>query len=64
MSVQISELDVVPRPAPGPQEQAQTARGGGGGGGGGGGAPSPEQAHEIAKTVAILHQRDLRLKAD
>ena len=62
MSVQISELDVVPRPAPprqpeGPQQEQ-------GGGGSGQGTPSPEQAREIARTIAVLKDRDLRLRAD
>lgn len=62
MSVQISELDVVPRPAPGPEQPQQQQQGGGGGSGGG--APSPEQAREIAKTVSLLKSRDQRLHAD
>ena len=60
MSVQISELEVVPRPAPGgqpPQQQQQQQ-------GSGGQAPSPELAHEIARTVALHHARNLRLRAD
>lgn len=59
MSVQISELQVVPGqrqpgepqqqpPQPGSQPQA----------------PSPEHAHEIAHTVELLRSRDLRLHAD
>lgn len=58
MSVQISELDVVPRAEreQGLQQQPQQSSGPQ--------APSPEQAHEIARTVALLHARDLRLRAD
>ena len=57
MSVQISELDVVPRAEreQGLQQPQQSS---------GPQAPSPEQAHEIARTVALLHARDLRLRAD
>lgn len=57
MSVQISELDVVPRPAAAqqqpqqPQEPQPHAH-------------SPELAHEVARIVALLHARDLRLRAD
>jgi hypothetical protein len=60
MSVQISELEVIPRPATAPEEQ----RGTGSGSGSGQGAPSPEQAREIARTVSLLKARDLRLHAD
>jgi hypothetical protein len=61
MSVQISELDVVPRAAPPRQpDQPQQEQGGGSGQG----APSPEQAREIARTIAVLKDRDLRLRAD
>jgi hypothetical protein len=59
MSVQISELEVVPgqrQPGepqqPPPQTGSQQQ------------APSPEQAHEIARTVGLLRSRDLRLHAD
>ena len=60
MSVQISELEVVPRPGleaqrgqqavppPPPSQQP----------------PSPELEQEIARTVALLRARDLRLRAD
>ena len=58
MSVQISDLDVVPRPAQGPQEQQPQQHGSGQG------APSPEQAREIARTVSLIKARDLRLHAD
>jgi len=65
MSVQISELDVVPRPAAGPrQPEQQQQQQQGSGSGSGQGAPSPEQAHEIARTVALLRARDHRLHAD
>jgi hypothetical protein len=65
MSVQISELDVVPRPVAGPREQQpEQQQPGGAGGGSGQGAPSPEQAREIARTVSLLKARDLRLHAD
>ena len=58
MAVQISELEVVPsRPAEAQQPQQQQQ-------GGQQQAPSPEQAHEIARTVALLRARDLRLHAD
>jgi hypothetical protein len=62
MSVQISELDVVPRPAAGPRQPEQQQQGSGPGAGQG--APSPEQAREIARTVSLLKARDLRLYAD
>jgi hypothetical protein len=62
MSVQISELEVIPRPATAPEEQRGT--GTGSGSGSGQGAPSPEQAREIARTVSLLKARDLRLHAD
>jgi hypothetical protein len=58
MSVQISELQVVPgerqpgEPQQPPQQGSQQQ------------APSPEKAHEIARTVALLRARDLRLHAD
>jgi hypothetical protein len=58
MSVQISELQVVPgerqpgEPQQQPQQGSQQQ------------APSPEQAHEIARTVGLLRSRDLRLHAD
>jgi hypothetical protein len=62
VSVQISELDVIPRPAAGPrQEQPEQQQQGSGSGQGG---PSPEQAREIARTVSLLKARDLRLHAD
>jgi hypothetical protein len=64
MSVQISELDVVPRPAAGPRQPEQQQQQQGSGSGSGQGAPSPEQAHEIARTVALLKARDHRLHAD
>jgi len=57
MSVQISELEIVPRPgetAQRPEQQEPQQQH----------APSPELAHEIARTVAVLHSRDLRLRAD
>ncbi len=57
MAVQISELEVVPnRPAEAqqPQQQGQPQQH----------AASPEQAQEIARTVALLRARDLRLHAD
>jgi hypothetical protein len=56
VAVQISELEVVPnRPAEAqqPQQQGQQQH-----------APSPEQAQEIARTLAQLRARDLRLHAD
>ena len=58
MSVQISELEVVPgqrqpgEPQQPPQQGSQQQ------------APSPEQAHEIARTVGLLRSRDLRLHTD
>ncbi|HEX4525391.1 MAG TPA: hypothetical protein VH108_01460 [Gaiellaceae bacterium] len=58
MSVQISDLDVVPRPTQAPQGQQPQQQGSGQG------APSPEQAREIARTVSLLKARDLRLHAD
>jgi hypothetical protein len=63
MSVQISELDVVPRPVAGPRQQ-QPEQQQGSGSGSGGGAPSPDQAREIAHTVALLKARNHRLHAD
>jgi hypothetical protein len=57
VAVQISELEVVPnRPAEAqqPQQQGQQQQH----------AASPEQAQEIARTVALLRARDLRLHAD
>lgn len=58
MSVQISELEVVPRPGEGPQQpqQAQQA--------GGQQAPQPDKEHEFARAVALLHERNVRLRAD
>jgi hypothetical protein len=59
MSVQISELEVVPgspRESAQPQQQGQQQPQQQ--------APSPELEHEIARTVALLHSRDLRLHAD
>lgn len=59
MSVQISELELVPRPGPDAQQQAQqqppppSQQ-----------PPSPELEQEIARTVALLRARDLRLRAD
>lgn len=57
MAVQISELEVVPNRAAEPQQpqqqQGQQQH-----------APSPEQAKEVARTVALLRARDLRLHAD
>jgi hypothetical protein len=57
VAVQIAEVEVVPRApgeapatAPPPAPAAQ--------------APSPELAHEIERTAALLHARDLRLHAD
>lgn len=61
MSVQISELEVVPRAEREQQlQQAPQPQGGGGGQQ----ASSPAQAHEIARTVALLNARELRLRAD
>ncbi len=57
MSVQISELEVVPRePRDKSQQQQQEPPQQQ--------APSPELAHEIGRTVALLRERDLRLRAD
>jgi hypothetical protein len=59
MSVQISELQVVPgerqpgEPQEQPPQQGSQQQ-----------APSPAQAHEIARTVGLLRARDLRLHAD
>ena len=57
MAVQISELEVVPnRPAEvqqPAQQQGQQQH-----------PPSPELEQEIARTVARLRARDLRLRAD
>ena len=58
MAVQISELEVVPNRSAEPQQpqqqgQQQQQH-----------AASPEQAQEIARTVALLRARDLRLHAD
>jgi hypothetical protein len=58
VAVQISELEVVPNRAAEPQQpqqqgQQQQQH-----------AASPEQAQEIARTVALLRARDLRLHAD
>jgi hypothetical protein len=60
MSVQISELQVVPgqrqpgepQQQPPPQQGSQEH------------TLSPAQAHEIARTVGLLQARDLRLHAD
>jgi hypothetical protein len=58
MSVQISELQVVPgQRQPGEPQQQPPQHGSQQ-------APSPEQAHEIARTVGLLRSRDLRLHAD
>lgn len=58
MAVQIEEVEVVPRqseqPGRTPAAAAAPAQG----------AQSPELEHQIAQTVAILHSRDLRLRAD
>jgi hypothetical protein len=59
MSVQISELEVMPRAQREEQRQGQGQQQSGGGG-----TQSPEQAHEIARTVALLNARELRLRAD
>jgi hypothetical protein len=57
VAVQISELEVVPNrqaePQQPQQQQGQQQH-----------APSPEQAREVARTVALLRARDLRLHAD
>jgi hypothetical protein len=57
VAVQISELEVVPNRAAEPQQpqqqQGQQQH-----------AASPEQAQEVARTVALLRARDLRLHAD
>lgn len=59
MAVQISELEVVPnRPADAQQPQQQQQQGQQQH------AASPEQAQEVARTVALLRARDLRLHAD
>jgi len=56
VAVQISELEVVPnRPADPQQPQQQQGQQH---------AASPEQAQEVARTVALLRARDLRLHAD
>jgi hypothetical protein len=52
--VQIDEVEVVPRPAHEERPAAPAAAE----------APKPDLGQEIAKTVAILHARDLRLRAD
>jgi hypothetical protein len=57
VAVQISEVEVVPR-APGEEPAAAPPPAPGAQ------APSPELAHEIKRTVAIVHARDLRLHAD
>jgi hypothetical protein len=58
MSVQIQEVELQPSSQgsqqPQQQQQGQAAAG----------APSPELGQEIARTVALLHTRDLRLHAD
>lgn len=60
MSVQISEVEVVPRANEGPQTPQQQQQPG----------PvqphavPPELEHEIARTLALLHARDARLRAD
>lgn len=59
MSVQISELQVVPgQRQPGESQQQPSQQGSQQQ------APSPEKAHEIARTVGLLRSRDLRLHAD
>lgn len=60
MSVQISELEVVPRE----DQLAQQARGQQEQQPGGQQAPSPDKEHEIARAVALLNARELRLRAD
>jgi hypothetical protein len=60
MSVQISELEVVPREnqlAQQAQQQQQAQPGGQQ-------PPQPEKEHEFARAVALLHERNLRLRAD
>jgi hypothetical protein len=60
VSVQISELEVVPREnqlAQGAQQQQQAQPGGQQ-------APAPDKDHEIARSLALLHERNLRLRAD
>jgi hypothetical protein len=54
--VQIQELDVTPTQQNQQQQQQQ--------GQPAAHAPSPELGQEIARTVALLHTRDLRLHAD
>ena len=58
MAVQISELEVVPNRGAEPQQPQQQQQGQQQH------AASPEQAQEIARTVALLRARDLRLRAD
>lgn len=60
MSVDISELEVVPRAEreqrlQQPRDQAAD---------GGQQSPSPQQEHELERAVALMNARALRLRAD
>jgi len=58
MAVQIQELEIQPSQQGSQQPQQQQGQPAAGH------APSPELGQEIARTVALLHTRDLRLHAD
>jgi hypothetical protein len=58
VAVQISEVEVVPNRSADPQQPQQQQQGQQQH------AASPEQAQEVARTVALLRARDLRLHAD
>jgi hypothetical protein len=57
MAVQIQEVEIQPSQQGSQQPQQQEGQPATH-------APSPELGQEIARTVALLHTRDLRLHAD
>ena len=61
MAVQIDEVEVMARQPDQPGRAPAAAQGAAASGHG---AQSPELEHQVAQTVAILHARDLRLRAD
>lgn len=58
MSVQIQEVELQPSQQGSQQPQGQQGQAAAPA------APSPELGQEIARTVALLHTRNLRLHAD
>jgi hypothetical protein len=58
MSVQISELEIAPRAGEGAQQREAQQQSGQPQ------APSPDKEHEMARSLALLHDRNQRLRAD